>query len=110
MVLFNTESKPAREGALNVLQNMDPQIQTAVPKYSGNLLESAAHAHSNGGSQSTLPALWPYPCSGLQLSAFFTSTHCLWKQEVIKFGSPSLTTGSRWQPGYRKVENKPQPS
>lgn len=36
MVLFNTESKPAREGALNVLQNMAPQIQTAVPKYSGN--------------------------------------------------------------------------
>lgn len=77
---------------------MGPQIQTALPKYSENLLVSQGRMlTSMGASQRTLSAPWPYSCSGVQLGAFFTSTRCIWKQDVVKFGSPSLFTGYRWQ-------------
>lgn len=63
MVLFNTASKPACEWALNVLQNMDPQIQTAVPKYSGNFAVSWPHMLTPMGAHRV-----PYlPCGPTQV-------------------------------------------
>lgn len=98
ITLFNMESKPAPGQALPlVFTQMQSHLPRATKHEASNADCGPKHAHATGGITGTLlcydlshalDSIWPL--------SLLRCTQCIWKQEVVTFGSPSLSTGCHW--------------